>query len=171
MAMMRIPEDFDPAMPIRKAMEKHGVAKMTVIRWRKRCGTRAGEQRLAWTDQDVHTLRTNFSAKSLDQLSAMLGRTKVAIRTKAISIGLRKSSNTFTRDVRASFHGQQAKGVADMAAQHLRREAPVFRCKPDGSADPKGECWRYGNTVLSEQEMVAKAERKGWDADEWRELA
>ncbi|MGN6290413.1 MAG: hypothetical protein ACTHNA_14255 [Sphingopyxis terrae] len=171
MAMMHIPEDFDPAMPIRKAMEKHGIAKMTVIRWRKRCGYAEREQRLAWTDQDIHTLRTNFNAKSFAQLSAMLGRTEAAIRTKAISIGLRKSSGTFTRDVRASFHGQHAKGVADMAAQHLRRIAPVFRCDADGAANPKGKCWRYGNTVLTEAELMARAESKGWDADAWRKIA
>lgn len=170
MALMHIPADFDPTMPIRKAMEKHGIAKMTVIRWRKRCGTETREPRLAWTEQDIHTLRTNFNSKSFAQLSAMLGRTEAAIRTKAISIGLRKSSGTFTRDVRASFHGQHAKGVADMAAQHLRRIAPVFRCDADGAANPKGKCWRYGNTVLTEAELLARAESKGWDADEWRRV-
>lgn len=111
MALMHIPADFDPTMPIRKAMEKHGIAKMTVIRWRKRCGTETREPRLAWTEQDIHTLRTNFNSKSFAQLSAMLGRTEAAIRTKAISIGLRKSSGTFTRDVRASFHASTPRAL------------------------------------------------------------
>jgi hypothetical protein len=109
---------------------------------------------------------------SSDLLTEILpGRSAVAIKGRASAMGLKKAPGNFARDRVARFEGQRPKGTADMAAQHLRRDAPVFRCKADGSADPKGKCWRYGNTVLSEQEMIAKAERKGWDGQAWRNIA
>ena len=62
-------------------------------------------------------------------------------------------------------------GRVEEAAQHLRRFTPVYRCGPKGAADPKGKFWRYGAAVLTPAEMVARAERHGFDADAWRRVA
>lgn len=172
MALKPIPESFDPAMPIRKAMVRYGIAKGTVMRWRKRCGAVPKDQLDAWSERELYLLRTNFNAMTYAQLCAVLpGRTQLAIKTRANAIGLKKAQGNFARDSRPIFQGQHAKGVADMAAQHLRREAPVFRADALGEPNPKGKCWRYGGMVLTEAEMIAKAERKGFKADAWRELA
>lgn len=172
MALKHIPADFDPAMPIRKAMTVHGVAKMTIIRWRKRTGVTPTGQPEEWSDAEMLALRTNFHAMTYSQLCELLpGRSHLAIKAKANSIGLRKAQGNFARDSRPTFFAQRLQGIADMAAQHLRRDAPVFRADADGKANPKGKCWRYGNTVLSEDELIAKAERKGWDGQAWRNIA
>lgn len=172
MALKHIPADFDPAMPIRKAMTVHGVAKMTIIRWRKRTGVTPTGQPEEWSDAEMLALRTNFHAMTYSQLCEILpGRSHLAIKTKANSIGLRKASGNWGHNHGRKFEGQRSQGHADMAAQHLRREAPVFRCNKDGTANPKGKCWRYGNTVLTEEELIAKAERKGWDGQAWRNIA
>lgn len=167
-----VPADFDPSRPLWDAVQRYKTSKTTAHRWRQEVGySGPGGTVSAWTERDVYLLRTNFNAMTYAQLEDVLGRTAVAIKSKANSLGLKKSQGNFARDGRTNFQGQAAKGVADMAAQHLRREAPVFRCDAGGAPNPKGKCWRYGNVVLTEAELLAKAERKGWRADQWREIA
>jgi hypothetical protein len=50
------------------------------------------------------------------------------------------------------------------AAEHLRRYAAVYRCSERGGADPTGEFYRYGNTVLNPDELLMRAQRHGWEA-------
>lgn len=54
--------------------------------------------------------------------------------------------------------------LSGRAAEHLRRFTPVYRCHERGAADPKGSHWRYGNAVLTEDEMFQRARRHGWEA-------
>ena len=59
---------------------------------------------------------------------------------------------------------------AGLAADYLRRDAPVYRCRPLGAADANGSHWRYGRVVLSDAELIERAERKGWSADAWKQV-
>lgn len=165
------PPDYDPTIPLRKAAAVYGVSRATLGRWRRDMGYRARLAHDAWTDAEDHQLKVNFSAMSYAALSDLIGRTESAVKARAIQLGLRRKSSRYQRDLRARFDGQQAKGIADMAARHLRRDGPVYRCDEKGEANPKGKCWRYGNIVLTEVELLAKAERKGWRVDAWREIA
>lgn len=166
-----VPHNFDPSLPLRAMVERYHTSKTTAHRWRQEVGySGPGGTVSAWTERDVYLLRTNFNAMTYGQLCELLGRSAAAVKAKATSIGLKKAQGNFGRDSRPTFFGQRAQGVADMAAQHLRRDAPVFRADADGTANPKGKCWRYGNAVLTEDELLAKAERKGWSADAWREI-
>jgi hypothetical protein len=60
---------------------------------------------------------------------------------------------------------------AGMAADYLRRFGPVIRCKADGHFDPAGSHWRRGSTILTAEEIVARAIRNGFDPDGWRCVA
>jgi hypothetical protein len=55
-----------------------------------------------------------------------------------------------------SIHGQ--------AAEHLRRLAPVYRCWETGTANPKGDFFRFGNVILTPDELLQRAKAKGWEA-------
>ena len=59
-----------------------------------------------------------------------------------------------TRDI--SLHG--------LAAEHLRcaTRAVIYRSTECGRADPKGLFWRYGNVVLTPDELLMRAERHGF---------
>lgn len=61
------------------------------------------------------------------------------------------------------------------AADFLRREtrAAIYRCNERGAVPERGEkrFWRYGNVVLAGAEMIERAERRGFCADGWREIA
>lgn len=54
-----------------------------------------------------------------------------------------------------SIHGQ--------AADHLRRYAAVYRCGERGAANPQGDHYRYGNVVLTPDELLQRAQAKGWE--------
>jgi choline dehydrogenase-like flavoprotein len=62
-------------------------------------------------------------------------------------------------------------GRAEEAAQYLRRYTFVFRCHSGGCAAQNGLFWRYGNTVLTTAELIARAKRHGFNPDAWREIA
>lgn len=56
------------------------------------------------------------------------------------------------------------------AADVLRRFAAVYRCTETGRADQRGDYWRYGNRVLTGDELVERAGRHGFDPDGWRRI-
>jgi hypothetical protein len=62
-------------------------------------------------------------------------------------------------------------GREEEAAQYLRRRDFVFRCGDKGGADAGGKFWRFGNVVLTGAELIGRAQRHGWNPDEWRQIA
>jgi len=58
--------------------------------------------------------------------------------------------------------------MAGRAADYLRMPRGggwrVNRCKADGTFDPKGDHWRVGRMLLTEEAMLEMASRKGWRA-------
>lgn len=61
---------------------------------------------------------------------------------------------------------------AGEAAEYLRHFGPVFRCTPTGKQDPNGTHWnRGGRTILTDDELIGRAERNGWAPDAWKDLA
>lgn len=59
-------------------------------------------------------------------------------------------------------------GREEDAAQYLRRFSAVYRCGERGAADTGGAFWRCGDSILTPDELEARARRHGWDPDEWR---
>jgi hypothetical protein len=59
---------------------------------------------------------------------------------------------------------------AGQAAEFLQKFGPVFRCNGTGQPDAKGEHWRRGSSVLSHEEIIARAERNGWQRDAWKRI-
>jgi len=50
----------------------------------------------------------------------------------------------------------------ELAADHLRKCAPVYRCTETGMANQGGKHWRYGSLILSDDQIIEKAKGKGW---------
>lgn len=60
---------------------------------------------------------------------------------------------------KTTFHTRPS-SIWDDAAATLRAERWItFRCSEGGAANPNGKFWRVGNTVLTPEELLAKAER------------
>ena len=61
---------------------------------------------------------------------------------------------------------------AGLAAQYLQRFGPVVRCDEKGALTPKGTHWlRGGRFILTDDEIIARAERNGWRPDARKALA
>lgn len=52
--------------------------------------------------------------------------------------------------------------LAGQAADYLRRFGSVYRCDASGSPTAKGTMWRRGFAVLSDDEIMHRAQRMGW---------
>ncbi|MES3054926.1 hypothetical protein O6V14_04720 [Sphingomonas faeni] len=59
---------------------------------------------------------------------------------------------------------------AGMAADYLRKFGAVYRCTPMGGADLKGSHWRRGSAILTDAEIVERAEYNGWQPDAWKQV-
>ena len=64
--------------------------------------------------------------------------------------------------------GQRDDSMAGRAADYLRLSRNggwrINRCKADGTFDPKGDHWRVGHKLLTEDGLFEMASRKGWRA-------
>lgn len=52
--------------------------------------------------------------------------------------------------------------AAGLAAEFLRKSSPIFRCDQRGRLNPKGKFWHRGGYVLSDDEVIVRAQRQGW---------
>lgn len=57
------------------------------------------------------------------------------------------------------------------AVDYLRRYGPVWRCNDRGGASIGGKFWRRGSAILTNAEVIERAERLGFDADAWKRVA
>lgn len=61
---------------------------------------------------------------------------------------------------------------AGMAASFMQRQGwIVYRCDDMGRQLADGPKWRCGTVTITDADLIARAERKGWDADAWKRVA
>lgn len=179
-AKIPIPDDF-ATYAIDKGWRdlaaRYKVSRSTITIWRREVAIQQG-RRVAWNDDDDAYIRAHYRSASLASMAEHLGRSPAAVKSRARLIGLqlnRKPPQLWRMADRQPSVAGRVKGRADMAADHIRAHdrTPVYRCNPDGQPNPKGSHWKYGHgsLVLTEAELFAKAERKGWSAGEWQRLA
>ena len=78
--------------------------------------------------------------------------------------------------LRTQFHtagvtDHRAKTTADLAQEFLQKECAVFHCTEDGKPDQKGKFYKRGSRILTPDELIAMATRKGWKPESWKALA
>lgn len=57
--------------------------------------------------------------------------------------------------------------TAGMAAEFLRRYGSVYRCDPDGTPNSKGTHWRRFLNVVTDEDLIARAKKLGWNEVVW----
>lgn len=138
----------------------------------------------AWSDQEVKFLMNNYQTMTAANIGIALGRPLSGVKHRVRVLGLSKPKfrppvpQGSLTNARGSLKTCMAvnnvpQGISERAADFLRvhDRVPMYRCDDIGRAAPKGEFWRYGNAVLPDADVIAKAKRKGWDENEWRKLA
>lgn len=156
---------------------RYGVSRETITKWRREAALSKGA-RPGWSAEEDAYLTAHYRTAAMPDIAEHLGRSVNAVKSRARALGIQVSTFRqhfgFTRDRKPNVSGR-VQSSADMAAGFIRAHdrAAVYRTNQDGAPNPKGDHWKYGygSLVLTEDELIAKAERKGWRADEWKRLA
>lgn len=188
------PDDFATFAPGKTCLEleaHYRAAQKTIARWRRETGVRAAthkERAQGMVRQAPPQFANMAPTMTIAALSAHFraGRARVRRWLAELDIEpgkrsypsyvphLRRASNRNplgslkTQDFGAHGDGSLAQRAVD---ECLRHYAPVYRCDEAGKQDCHGRFWRVGSAVLTDDEIVARAQRKGWDADAWRRVA
>lgn len=182
--LIPVPSDFveyGRRRSLRECAAHYRVSQETVQRWRKVLSIEVGRRTLWSADEDAY-LRAHYGRSRTADIAAELNRSMQATQNRAKHIGLKRPKliNRPVANGRAMMERTpqvygRVQGTADLAASHVRAHdrTPVYRCDATGKANPKGNFWKYGygSLVLTETELLTKAERKGWSADSWKRLA
>lgn len=92
---------------------------------------------------------------------------------RAAGVRLRQRRNFVTRGPGTNIHtpAMDTSLAGRAVTDCLRQKGPIWRCNANGQFNPKGQWWNRGGHVLTDDEVIARAERLGWDRDQWRRLA
>lgn len=122
--------------------------------------------------------------KSILELCRYYGRNKKTIRRWLAEIGVDRAEarrSYATKPTRCARHilpfvapttvPARITTDAGRAATFLQHYGAVYRCNERGSPDIVGNRWRRGSAILTDAELIERAERLGWDADAWKRVA
>ena len=152
-----IPADFvqrSRCATLSALADEFGVSKGTISKWLRACGVQAASRSEAG--------RAGAHRRWADREVAPASPPKRQIRKPLHGWAAQATVEAPRRDMT----------LAGRAADEcLRRYARCFRADPSGKPNPAGTHWVYGTIVLSSDELVARAEAKGWRADAWKDVA
>jgi hypothetical protein len=168
-----LPADFAEHAPFStnpELQDRYNCCGDIITRWRREAGIPSKKCR---RDSDPapagfsHTAPTMTKAelrahyhRGGSTIDRWLKETGVMWRRKLPVVPVRVPRKIITANVNRASH----------AADFLRRFGPVVRCNSTGTFDPRGDHWRRGSKVLCADEIIARAERQGFNPDAWKEL-
>ncbi|MBB4154149.1 hypothetical protein GGQ80_002059 [Sphingomonas jinjuensis] len=148
-----MPDDFKVTLDMTQAAaaERYGVSVDVVRRWDEEAGF---DRRAAYRNRLAREARERVAVRP-------------AATSRAVATGATRASKFGTPFDPA----KRDWSLAGQAADFLRRLGPVARCDASGRYDPKGNHWRRGSSILTAADVIARAERNGWQRDAWSKLA
>lgn len=176
-----VPADFAAWAPKETSAElclRYSVADGTVARWRREAGIptpyMTGERRLKPIPADfadkVRELGRNQAMHHYGVSGDLMGRW---LRESGLAVS-RRAPIRFKRAAEkrlAVVCDNRDGSEASRAQSWLQRFYPVWRCDELGRFDPKGSHFRCDGITRTQDEMIERAVRKGWQRDDWRSLA
>ncbi len=173
-----IPEGFAEVVndfTIKQLCVKFGAGRETVIRWLAECPVK---RTLMKGGKDIVEMPADFpvvqAGRTVMELCAHYGRNKHVVRRWLADLGISRSEVRRAKRVvkivtpTRSVHPitapldktQRDVSPAGIAADDLRRDRwVVYRCDPDGRANPAGTHWMCGRVILTSDELMERAER------------
>lgn len=167
-------------------VKHYGCGSLLPARWRKELGL--GEGPRMKSGPPKQKMPADFATwalgKSLRAISEHYGMSSEAARRFRVEAGIEAPPVGFHRQpaspaplityayMAAPLNRPVRDGSrAGMAADYLRKFGAVFRCTAMGAADAKGSHWRRGSAILTDAEIIQRAEYNGWSADAWKRVA
>lgn len=182
MKPIAIPADWHqvaPGRPVHELAAHYGVGRTTINRFRPQTGVEGAPPHAPNCMADRFAdLADRAREMTLKQLVAHYG-----CRRGTVTKYLRMMGLTARPAVRLTFvpnayatapvdRHQRDMSIAGRAVDEcLRRYGRVYRCNAQGKPDPAGTHWNRNGFVLTDAEVIDRAERLGWDADAWKRVA
>jgi len=166
-----MPPGFDAAaknMTTGQLRVMFGLSKYEVERLRKSLGIVVHRERQRI--EIPETFRSLAQTMTAPELAERYGVSRNLIATWRKRLGIHVPTPRYHRDGSVKVCGPNARSVEELAANHLRRIAPVYRIGIDGKPNARGRAWKYGNITLSGPDLIARARRRGWNPDAWKEI-
>lgn len=154
------------------------VSYSVIVRWRKETGTKGADRcpgrpfATVAVPDGFALVASNFTVK---QLRERYGRGQAVIGRWLAECGvearrpLARHAGPHALIMNKRPHRDDTR--AGQAAEYLRRFGPVYRCRPGGAAATRGDHWNRGGFVLTDAELIERAERLGWNPNAWRMVA
>lgn len=172
-----IPADFARYAEVEtyeQLVRRYGCSSNTITRWRRATGLIYDRRLLNSAPDGFELFAPNHT---VNEMRIRYGKGPATIQRWCRETGVtpRKASaahiGAATRNFSPQNHAHRDTTRAGLAADFLRHLGPVFRCTPEGRAKPDGTHWnRGGRTVLTDDEIIARAVRNGWNPDAWQEV-
>jgi hypothetical protein len=101
------------------------------------------------------------------------GKTTIKYWCEVEGVAPLKPANAGWRQPKAAIDvDYRENSLAGKAARYLQKFGPVVRCDANGRVNPQGTHWlRGGRAILTDDELMERARRNGWNPDAWMELA
>ncbi|UIJ43705.1 hypothetical protein LZK98_11450 [Sphingomonas cannabina] len=161
-------------MTVPQLKAHYGVGENTITRWRKLTGIVRMGPVVRALPEDFARLANYKTRGDLAKHYAVSADTVTRWRRAA---GLPRFPVTSAVHFRgpglstALTRGRRDETLAGRAVDHLRRYGPVYRCREDGEPDFAGRFWNRGGHVLTDDDVIQRARRLGFDPDDWKRLA
>lgn len=172
------------AKPMADLKKRYSAGDSTIRKWRK---TLAFEAPLG---PKLKQMPEGFAeaqkGKSIVQLAELYGCGKLPVSRWLKEIGIQRERFVSVAVVKPAKPAHLVRNVhmttpvdravkdgsrAGLAADFLRKFGPVYKCNDRGSADIAGSHWRRGSSILTDAEIIERAEYNGWSHDAWKQVA
>jgi hypothetical protein len=152
----------------------YGVSRFKIVEWRKETNA---------TRKDTSFKKLPIPARFVELAPQMnrheaelfFGLGHTALHRMCLETGVRFRPPVVIRY--KSTHGPLHREVgrdmsrAGMAADYLRRFGPIWRCDSRGTQLSDGAFWRRNMAVLTDDEVIERAQHLGWRPDSLKVLA
>jgi hypothetical protein len=168
-----IPDDFAERaseMTRRRMMIHYHASSSTICRWIKEAGLQKRSPGAGAPDGFVQIAPSN----TLHQLKLHYEVGDCVIKRWCAEVGVAPKQPqhiVFRRNQFPPIKAHRDCSQVGQAADFLRKFGAVYRCFESGAAATKGTHWSRNGFVLTDAELIARAERLGWDPQAWRRVA
>lgn len=186
-----MPEDFPIHGKVetqKQLMLRYGCGTKAISRWRKQCGFTHHNAPAVKPKPIPETFASACEVMTSRQVCEHFGigistmwkwcakagarpyrEPKQLTAKRALYAGKGRPKRRDFGGIASSVHRDDSE--AGRAANFLRRLGPLFRCDAQGHQLQDGFFWNRGGHILTDEDIIARAQRKGWNPEQWRALA
>lgn len=169
--------EIAPVFNVSRKAIIHIAAKHGLGPWIAKPGSKPGD-----TTHIPDDFAARYATSSIKALAAHYGRSTATVSTWCKRLGLSRPVGLPVKPKPRIVHHRYLTAPVDRAyvdtslvgraADYLRRFGPVYRCNAEGRPSIGGRFWRRGGGgVLTDAEIIERAEYNGFDAAAWRRCA